>query len=200
MATARRIIDTRSLSRIPRVLERYRQTVNREAYKGLKDVAKSAVDVMQMAVRSAPPTRYPSTSAPVKGSRSKLPAMPLVNNGAVASGRYLKSWKAKRMTMAGVMGVLIYNSQPYAPNVEYGRFAGRRMPPVSAIRQWLQKKFSLPYRQAKRLAYPVAASIKKHGIPGRKILTAERTADALFFYLEEAVEKAIQRAVRVVFP
>ncbi len=199
MATARRIIDTRSLSRIPRVLERYRQEVNREAYKGLKDVAKSAVDVMQMAVRAAPPTHYPSSSAPVKGSRSKLPAMPLVNNGAVASGRYLKDWKAKRMTMAGVMGVLIYNTKVYAPNIEYGRKPGR-MPPVQAIRQWLQKKFSLPYRQAKKLAYPVARKIAQRGIPGRKILTAERTADALFFYLEEAVEKAIQRAARRVFP
>ena len=199
MATARRIIDTRSLSRIPRTLERYRRTVNREAYKGLKEVAKSAVDVMHAATRAAPPTHMPSSSAPVRGSRSKLPAMPLVNNGAVASGRYLKAWKTKRMTLAGVMGVLIYNTQVYAPNIEYGRKPGR-MPPVQAIRQWLQKKFSLPYRQARKLAYPVAKKIAQRGIPGRKILTADRTADMLFFYLEEEVQKAIQRAVRLVFP
>lgn len=188
MASTGRIVDYKTIQNIPRLLARYQRNVNREAYKGLIDVAKSTVVAVKTAVVTAPPTRRPSN-----------PAMPLVLNGAVASGKYRDDWRAKRMTLGGVMGVLIYNTQPHAPIVEYGRKPGSR-PPFQAIRQWLQKKFGMPYRQARKLAYPVANSIKKRGIPGRKILTNDTTIAAIYEFLDDALAKAINRAVTVTFP
>lgn len=200
---ARRIIDMRTVERVPSHLERYQRIFMQEAYRGLREVEPQALATIRAAVAAAPSTGIASN--PVRrGRRSSrragsMPDLVQVNNGAIATGKYRDDWRAKRRSMAaGSIGILVYNTKAYAPNIEYGRRSGR-MPPVSAIRKWLQVKFSLPYRRAKRIAWPIAAAIKRRGIPGRKIMTAPQTEMTFRFYMEETAVKAQTRALRRAF-
>ncbi len=190
---ARRIIDMRTVERVPSHLERYQRIFMQEAYRGLRAVEFFAVATMRYAVMSAPPTSV----ANMQSRRKNAPAI-VAKPGAIATGAYRDDWRAKRRTQNGSIGVLVYNTKIYAPNIEYGRRPGR-MPPVTAIRKWLQVKFSLPYRRAKRLAWPIAGAIKKNGIRGRKIMTAERTEVSFRYHMEETAVKAQTRALRRAF-
>lgn len=188
------------LRHLNRYLARYNKAVLQQSYTALGEVAKDAVQTVKAAVVAAPPTKAPK--GPSQPARKRkygyLPDMPLVNNGAIATGKYRDAWRGKRMRQGSRMGVLVYNTVIHAPRVEHGRKPGR-MPPVAAIRKWLQAKFSLPYRRARRLAWPIARAIKRDGIPGRKILFNPNTEMTFNFYMEEAISKAQIAAAQQVF-
>lgn len=228
MASANASVKTVPIKHLTRQIERYKRTVLQKSYTALGDVAKSAVETVKSAVIAAPPTRVsqgPTQPARKRkyGYLKDIPegrtgavsekkydsgirlsrkrqgdALGMVNNGAVATGKYRDAWRAKRMRQGGRMGVLVYNTVTHAPRVEYGRLPGR-MPPVQAIRKWLQAKFSLPYRKARKLAWPIAKSIARRGIPGRKIMTSPQTEMTFNFYMEEAIARAQLAAAKQVF-
>jgi hypothetical protein len=52
--------------------------------------------------------------------------------------------------------------------VEYGRRPGARMPPVSAVEDWVMTKLQIPPgRDRRRAAFLVARAIARRGIPAR---------------------------------
>lgn len=57
--------------------------------------------------------------------------------------------------------------EDYWKYVEYGRRKGARQPPVSAIRKWIEDRRIKPWNGQTRdsLAFAIAKSIKKNGIP-----------------------------------
>lgn len=164
----------RKFSRWPRVNER-------AAYRSLLEVAEMAKLTLESATRAAPP-------ASTGGS-----------TGAIATGKYLRAWRTKRMRRANAMGVLISNSTKQAWFVEFGRFPSHKMPPISAIAKWAQVKFGMSYREAKRVAWPIAKAIAKRGLKPRHVLTSDRTKMTLAFYMEEIVTKHVRQAAQKVF-
>lgn len=177
------------LKHLARQLNRYSATVLQKSYANLKDVATESEAVVKTTVGLVRPTKSP------KPGRS---GFPLVNNGAVATGKYRDAWRAKRLRQGARMGVLVYNTTPQGPVVEYGRKPGR-MPPVQAIRKWIQAKFSMPYRRARKLAWPVAKAIARDGIPARRVLTHTNTESWFDYYMQAAISKAQLAAAMQVF-
>lgn len=59
-------------------------------------------------------------------------------------------------------GVIASNSQ-YGLAVEKGRRAGAAMPPREALVDWIAQKFGVDEDQARKLSWPVARAIAKHG-------------------------------------
>lgn len=200
MASKKGSVNSVPLKHLNRQLERYTQAVIRKSYTALGEVSKDAVQTVKAAVIAAPPTKMPRgpSGRQRKLRTQQLPDMPLVRNGAVATGKYRDAWRAKRMRQGSRMGIFIFNTTAQGPIVEYGRKPGK-MPPVQAIRKWLQVKFSLPYRRARRLAWPIAKAIKRDGIPARAVLFSDNTNMMLGFYMEEAISKAQLAAALQVF-
>jgi len=97
--------------------------------------------------------------------------------GAVNYGNpgYLSSWFASPQQRGLKYGVLVANKSSYAGVIEYGRRPGSKRPPVEAIARWAQRKFSMPYPQARRVSFAIARSIGRRGIKGRYVLTSEKT-------------------------
>lgn len=178
--------STTHIKNLNKYLKRYDRVVLQKAYTTLKDVAKEAVVAVKEAVVAAPPTKTYSR-------------FPMKDNGAVATGKYRDAWRAKRLKQGGSMGVLVYNTLVHAPRVEFGRKAGNRMPPVAAIRKWIQTKFSIPYRRARKLAWPVARAIARDGYRGRPVLFKTSTADRFSTSMENAISKAQLAAAKQVF-
>lgn len=164
----------RKFSRWPRMNER-------AAYRSLLEVAEMAKLTMESATRAAPP-------ASANGS-----------TGAIATGKYLRAWRTKRMRRANSIGVLISNSTKQAWFVEFGRFPSHKKPPLSAIAKWAQVKFGMSYKEAKRVAWPIANAIAKRGLKARHVLTSDRTKMTLAFYMEEIVTKYVRQAAHRVF-
>lgn len=98
-----------------------------------------------------------------------------VSKGAFNYGTYRASWFATPTQRGSKTGVLVGNKAPYAGVVEYGRRKGSKQPPREPIARWAQRKFGIPYPEAKRIAFAIARSISKKGIPGRFVLTSGKT-------------------------
>lgn len=136
--------------------------------RGLQRGAMQALPVLQDATRFAPP------------------ASPAGQPGAVNTGALLRGWRA----VPEPNGVLVTNSVPYAPVVEYGRRAGARQPPLRVIEQWARRRLRLNAKEAKAAAYPIARAIAKRGLDARLILTDKLTP------LKELVMVAVRAELR----
>ena len=91
------------------------------------------------------------------------------------TGNYLRAWRFSLHHN----GAVLFNSAPYAAVIDLGRRPGSKMPPVDAILNWVMHKklggFKGKYasrRQAARgLAFAIARSIAKKGMPARHVMT-----------------------------
>ena len=97
------------------------------------------------------------------------------NKGAFNYGTYRAAWFATPMQRGTQTGVLVGNKAPYAGVVEYGRRKGSKRPPREPIARWAQRKFGIPYPEAKRVAFAISRAIARNGIQGRFVLTSDKT-------------------------
>ena len=84
---------------------------------------------------------------------------------------YYQSWK---VTMPKVIGTTykmsVYNRRKYASNIEDGRRAGKKAPPVKKLIPWVSHRFGVSGKKARGLAFVVARSIKRKGIKPKPIM------------------------------
>jgi hypothetical protein len=160
------------------LFRKYGTAQRAETSAGLLEVAKRAQVIITSATRYAPP-------ASANGGI-----------GAVNYELYLRAWSVKRALLNGNRGVLVANTKPYAPNVEYGRKAGAKAPPLKAITRWAQKKLSLPYDEAKKAAWPIRSAIARRGLRPRGVLQGPSTTKDFLDAMEDSMSKALSRATK----
>lgn len=137
----------------------------------------------------------PQAVAVVQDETNKaIPTDPLGLNlgGAVATGAYRKNWRAQEATLNAQRGVLVFNTVKYAPNVEQGRGAGKRMPPRDAIAKWAMVKFGVTPSHAKRIAFPIARAIGRRGLRARKVLTGATTTTRFEAICANSLQQALE--------
>lgn len=109
--------------------------------------------------------------------------------GAMDTGRYVQSWKA----MPTENGAVTYNDAPYAGIIEFGRRAGARQPPVSALIPWIRRKLRLSPKEAASAAFAIAREIGRKGIKGRMIM--QKTAELARTYALEEVRREVAKVL-----
>lgn len=149
---------------------------------GLLAATQKAIPIMQEATTSAPPANPMGIGS---------------SAGAVATGKYLRAWKASRVTRFGSYGMRVYNTKaPYNAVIEYGRRAGAKPPPIAPLTAWAQLKLGLPYKAARRFAFGAAKNIGRRGLRPRHVLTSKNTLTQLGDVLRQEVLAALNAAVR----
>jgi hypothetical protein len=101
-----------------------------------------------------------------------------------------------------VIGDNVFISMPsYAVNIEFGRRAGTRMPPMRSILLWIRRKGITPRDgiSLNQLAFLIARSIARRGIPARPFIerAIERTQDdeRLDLNINEFIDEQIQNLI-----
>jgi len=82
--------------------------------------------------------------------------------------RFARSWRA--VIGAQPSSVRVFNKQPYASVIEFGRRKGAKAPPVAALLPWVIGKLGIPRENARSVAFLIARKISERGIPARPIL------------------------------
>lgn len=93
--------------------------------------------------------------------------------GAVDTGNYRRNWKVSKATINGIRGVLISNAAAYMAVIEMGRGIGKRPPPTDVIARWAERRLGLPYKEARRAAWPIARAIGRRGLYARRVMTGD---------------------------
>lgn len=166
-------ISARGMPEVAALFRRFKGNVPALVQRAMTGVSMDALAIIQSATRSAPP-------ANPRGAGS---------GGAFNTGAYLLAWKTQVEQRPGSKGVLIYNTMPYAPVIEYGRRAGARQPPSEPIARWAQRKLGLPYERAKSVGFLIARRIKRYGLKPRYVMTNRVTQ----FKFQKAVEENLLR-------
>jgi len=107
-------------------------------------------------------------------------------------GGIYRGWRAD-VALVDDMKIDLWNDAPHHIYVEFGRAAGRKMPPVSVISAWCERKLG-----DATLGWAVAKTIAKYGIPPTRMMTSpefQRYARQLF---KAAVKEATGRSIVVV--
>lgn len=148
----------------------------------MKGKREKALKAMQMAVKSHGPRI-------AQEELSKIQPQP------VDRGTYKGSFRAEDTKE----GAVFYNSAPYAGVIEEGRRPGSRMPPIDVIAAWVRRKnkwgsasaksSKKPEAQVRAIAYLIARSIGRRGLPAREILA--KTADRLGPIVVAEIGKAL---------
>ena len=95
------------------------------------------------------------------------------------TGRYLNGWTHSPAMSLGAASaaVKVYNDAPYSGVIELGRRAGRKMPwlrntPLQSqpIYMWCIRQLGMTADEAEKAARPIAWSIKRKGIKGRRVM------------------------------
>jgi hypothetical protein len=84
-----------------------------------------------------------------------------LKSGAYASGKLYNNVKYRVNVNDNKITLTLYDLEKYYLNIENGRKAGGKMPPISIIRKWMKFK-GLPDKPG--AAYLIARSIAKKGI------------------------------------
>ncbi|MEE1069825.1 MAG: hypothetical protein U0K81_05050 [Paludibacteraceae bacterium] len=120
---------------------------------------------------------------------------------ANASGKLSKSLKYEIKSGASFLAVDV-SLLHYWKYVEYGRRAGGKMPPISAIERWIRVRKIVPYANngrvptIKQLAYLIAHKIAVEGIKPRSIFA--NSLDEAVAEFERAIEEAITQDIEEV--
>lgn len=104
----------------------------------------------------------------------------------VDRGTYKRTWYIQDTTE----GATIYNNTPYASVIEAGRRRGGKMPPINLIAAWVRRKGIASGPEALGVAFAIAKSISRRGIPGKWILKKSQ------IILDPLVLEAIAQSVR----
>lgn len=120
----------------------------------------------------------------------------LIAEGKRATGNLIKSVRGEVVVEGDVYSAVL-NVADYYKYVEWGRKAGGKMPPISAILKWVQVKPVIPRPDTlsrrvptqKQLAWAIAKSIQRNGIPPTYSL--RDTNDVTFRAFESKLKQAL---------
>lgn len=132
----------------------------------------------------------------------------LIAEGKRATGDLIRSIKGEVVITNDEVSAVL-NVEDYWKYVEYGRRAGGKFPPISAILKWIQVKPVIPRPDTlsgkvptqAQLAYLIARSIQQNGIPPTHALrdTNEATFNAFEQKLRDALTADLEHtAFRIV--
>lgn len=132
----------------------------------------------------------------------------LIAEGKRATGDLIRSIKGEVVITNDEVSAVL-NVEDYWKYVEYGRRAGGKLPPISAILKWIQVKPVIPRPDTlsgkvptqAQLAYLIARSIQQNGIPPTHALrdTNEATFNAFEQKLRDALSADLEHtAFRIV--
>lgn len=117
-----------------------------------------------------------------------------LDRGIFAFGKFYRGISYTQSKQYGA-SITFINRAAHAVYVEYGRRAGARMPPVSALIPWVMKKFGVPYKRARGIAFAVAKKIARRGIKARKIMTNENYKRHLDATYTKACRQVLKESV-----
>lgn len=119
-----------------------------------------------------------------------------IKTGAYATGKLYNSVQYKvNVTDSSVK--LSLNLEDYWINVENGRVAGKKMPPISVIRKWMLSK-SIPDKNG--LAYLISRKISKKGIKAKPYLRQTKN-EVIPNYMDDitkAINKDLKESIKTI--
>ena len=113
-----------------------------------------------------------------------------IKTGAYATGKLYNSVQYK-VSVTDSSVKLSLNLEDYWINVENGRAAGKKMPPISVIRKWMLSK-SIPDKNG--LAYLISRKISKKGIKAKPYLRQTKN-EVIPNYMDD-ITKAINKDLK----
>lgn len=122
-------------------------------------------------------------------NRGLAHAVKLTNEAKLVDvGHFKRSWKVVRLANGGAQ---LVNDAPHAGVLEYGRRAGKKMPPLAPLVLWCRRKMGLSEEEAKRAAFVIARKIAKDGTKPHRIMS--KTRDAMAGFLITAVRRVAKQ-------
>lgn len=108
-------------------------------------------------------------------------------------GQYHAGWD---YLVIGGPSLTLFNTARHAVFVERGRRAGARMPPVAALRPWVEQVLGVPSDRSQGVAYAVARNISRRGIRARPTLLDPAVQARLVALVPPALRDELVAAVR----
>lgn len=118
-----------------------------------------------------------------------------IKTGAYATGKLYNSVQYK-VNVTDNSVKLSLNLEDYWINVENGRVAGKKMPPISVIRKWMLSK-SIPDKNG--LAYLISRKISKKGIKAKPYLRQTKN-EVIPNYMDDitkAINKDLKESIKI---
>ena len=118
-----------------------------------------------------------------------------IKTGAYATGKLYNSVQYK-VNVTDNSVKLSLNLEDYWINVENGRAAGKKMPPISVIRKWMLSK-SIPDKNG--LAYLISRKISKKGIKAKPYLRQTKN-EVIPNYMDDitkAINKDLKESIKI---
>lgn len=118
-----------------------------------------------------------------------------VKTGAYATGKLYNSVQYK-VSITDSSVKLSLNLEDYWINVENGRAAGKKMPPISVIRKWMLSK-NIPDKNG--LAYLISRKISKKGIKAKPYLRQTKN-EVIPNYMDDitkAINKDLKESIKI---
>lgn len=128
-----------------------------------------------------------------------------LDNGKINASYKLSDTLQYIIDINGMSIDVVVMLQDYYKYIESGRRAGAKMPPISAIEEWIKVKPVLPYPMSngklpttRQLAYLIARSISRNGIPPKPIfqMSIEEATDAFYERIEKAVREDLETDIQ----
>ena len=119
-----------------------------------------------------------------------------IKTGAYATGKLYNSVQYK-VSVTDSSVKLSLNLEDYWINVENGRVAGKKMPPISVIRKWMLSK-SIPDKNG--LAYLISRKISKKGIKAKPYLRQTKN-EVIPNYMDDitkAINKDLKESIKII--
>lgn len=119
-----------------------------------------------------------------------------IKTGAYATGKLYNSVQYK-VSVTDSSVKLSLNLEDYWINVENGRAAGKKMPPISVIRKWMLNK-SIPDKNG--LAYLISRKISKKGIKAKHYLRQTKN-EVIPNYMDDitkAINQDLKESIKII--
>lgn len=119
-----------------------------------------------------------------------------IKTGAYATGKLYNSVQYK-VSVTDSSVKLSLNLEDYWINVENGRVAGKKMPPISVIRKWMLNK-SIPDKNG--LAYLISRKISKKGIKAKPYLRQTKN-EVIPNYMDDitkAINQDLKESIKII--
>lgn len=119
-----------------------------------------------------------------------------IKTGAYATGKLYNSVQYK-VSVTDSSVKLSLNLEDYWINVENGRVAGKKMPPISVIRKWMLSK-SIPDKNG--LAYLISRKISKKGIKAKPYLKQTKN-EVIPNYMDDitkAINQDLKESIKII--
>lgn len=109
-------------------------------------------------------------------------------------GKMAKGWRAT--PIGNGLTLKVYNREPHAVYVEFGRSAGAMPPPLAPILAWVRRQLGLSGPDARNVAWAITKTISLRGIAPRPVLTAPSTLRAMSAAMTKNLTQATDAALK----